>query len=191
MKVLLLGPQRPDLITYLATFGDEVTTTEGPITADSDILSSVDFIISYGYKHILKKDVIAKFQQRIVNLHIAFLPWNRGADPNLWSFLEDTPKGVTIHYIDSGIDTGDIIAQRKVEYCKDDTLRTSYERLSKIIVDLFKEIWPALRSDKAQSIPQSLGGSFHRLRDKDAYESLLTKGWDTPVANIIGKAFGI
>jgi len=37
------------------------------------------------------------------------------ADPNVWSFIEKTPKGVSIHYLDAGIDTGDIIAQKLVE----------------------------------------------------------------------------
>ncbi|MCL0081308.1 hypothetical protein M1N64_03665 [Peptococcaceae bacterium] len=48
-----------------------------------------------------------KFQGRAINLHISFLPWNRGADPNFWSFIENAPVGVSIHYLDEGIDTGD------------------------------------------------------------------------------------
>ncbi len=188
MKILLLGRPQADLVTCLSAHRDEIIATEDPITAESDILSSVDFIVSYGYRHILKSDILVPFERRIVNLHISLLPWNRGADPNLWSFLEDTPKGVTIHYIDAGIDTGDIIAQREVPYEKEDTLRTAYDRLSKTIISLFEEVWPSLRTREAQSVPQPRGGSFHRLRDKAPYEALLTKGWDTPVADLIGKA---
>ena len=43
---------------------------------------------------------------------MSYLPWNRGADPNFWSILEDTPKGVTIHIMDESIDTGDILYQK-------------------------------------------------------------------------------
>ncbi len=52
----------------------------------------------------------------IINLHISFLPWNRGAHPNFWSFYDDTPKGVTIHLIDEGIDTGAIIYQKEITF---------------------------------------------------------------------------
>ena len=90
---------------FLLSFGDEVTRTEEPLESGMKCLEHVDFIISYGYRHILKKDLIEMFPRKIANLHISLLPWNRGADPNLWSFLEDTPKGVTIHYIDCSVDT--------------------------------------------------------------------------------------
>ena len=60
----------------------------------------------------------------------------------MWSFLEDTPKGVTIHYIDEGIDTGDIIVQKEVFIDEDkETLKSSYEILNKEIQALFKENW--------------------------------------------------
>ena len=52
-----------------------------------------------------------------------------GQDPNLWSFIEDTPKGVTIHEIDEGIDTGDIIFQKEIVLNSNETLASSYEKL--------------------------------------------------------------
>ena len=123
MNILLLGPYCKDLIDSLSSFGDKVTRIEAPLITDSECLDNSDFIISYGYRHILKKDILDKFPNMAINLHISLLPWNRGADPNLWSFLEDSPKGVTIHYLDYGIDTGDILAQQKVDYIPEDTLR--------------------------------------------------------------------
>lgn len=95
---------------------------------------------------------------------------------------------MTIHYIDNRIDTGDILAQKEVEMKNNDTLKTSYERLSIEIEQLFKIVWPEIREGKLKAIPQPKGGSFHRLRDKKAFGHLLTDGWDTPVANLIGKA---
>ena len=188
MNILLLGPYRKDLIDFLSSFGDEVATREAPLTTNSKCLCKIDFIISYGYRHILKKDILDKFLNKAINFHISLLPWNRGADPNLWSFLEDSPKGVTIHYLDYGIDTGDILAQQEVDYIPEDTLRTSYKRLSKTMEDLFRKVWPNIRSEKQRSIPQPAGGSYHCLSDRAKFEYLFTKGWDTPVANLIGKA---
>ena len=185
MKVLLLGPPRHLFSVFLSSFGDEVMTTDRELTADD--LDGVGIVVSYGYRHILKRDALDRIGGRGVNLHISLLPWNRGADPNLWSFLEDTPKGVTIHRLEEGIDTGEIIAQREVQMRGDDTLRTSYARLTDAVEDLFFDVWPTLRSGVWKTVPQGAGGTYHRMKDKIPYEHLLTEGWDTPVCELIGK----
>ena len=59
-----------------------------------------NFIISYNYRFIFKQEIVNYVKNNIINLNISLLPWNRGAYPNVWSFLEDAPKGVTIHIID-------------------------------------------------------------------------------------------
>lgn len=188
MKILMLGPSQPELAEFLAAYGDEVVWWEDRLTGASDILRDIDLLVSYGYRHLLKADVLEKFPARAINLHISLLPWNRGADPNLWSFLEDTPKGVTIHYIDTGLDTGAVLAQEEVGYDLEDTLRTSYKRLAGAIEELFKRKWPEIREDRLKAVPQSSGGSYHCLRDREKFEHLLTDGWDTPVSKLIGKA---
>ena len=60
--------------------------------------------------------------------------------------LEATPAGVTIHYIDAGVDTGDVIAQREVALADDDTLATAYAKLQDAMAALFREQWPAIRA---------------------------------------------
>ncbi|MFH1373076.1 MAG: formyltransferase family protein [bacterium] len=188
MMILLLGPPRPEFVGYLESYGDVVKITNERLSGGSDILDGVDIIVSYGYRYIIREAVLRRFHGRLVNLHISYLPFNRGADPNLWSFLEDTPKGVTIHYIDEGVDTGDILAQQEVTYPPDATLRSTYEELSRAIENLFREVWPEIRSGRRRSFPQPEGGSCHRMRDRARFEHLLTQGWDTPVAQLTGKA---
>jgi methionyl-tRNA formyltransferase len=188
MRILYLGPLHKEMAGFIATGGDEVVQTEESVQPGDAQLGAADFIVSYGYRHLLRREIVAQFAKRAVNLHISLLPWNRGADPNLWSFLEDTPKGVTIHYIDSGIDTGDVVAQRAVEHLSMDTLRTSYLRLEREIERLFRECWPRLREGKVDASRQRPGGSFHRTADRAAVQHLLVQGWDTPVANLIGRA---
>lgn len=80
-----------------------------------------EFIISYNYKYIITQDIIDFMMGNIVNLHISYLPWNRGANPNFWSFMDDTPKGVSIHYINSGLDKGAIAFQKKIELSDEET----------------------------------------------------------------------
>ena len=102
--------------------------TADPITAADVADGRFDALVSYRYRHILKGDVLGAFPDRAWNLHISLLPWNRGADPNLWSFLERTPKGVTIHHMDEGLDTGDLVAQRELHFDLDaHTLDSAYD----------------------------------------------------------------
>lgn len=188
MRVVLLGPPRPAIEAFLASWGDEVSRVECRLEQAQEAIASADWLVSYGYRYMIRPDMLARFPNRIVNLHISLLPWNRGADPNMWSFLEDTPKGVSLHLMDEGLDTGPLLAQREVGYDPDDTLRTSYDRLSRAIEALFMEAWPAIRSGAIQAHPQPPGGSVHRLSEREALAPLLARGWDTPVKHLIGKA---
>ena len=77
-------------------------------------LNKYNFIISFGYRKIIGKNIINNLKRPIINLHISYLPYNRGVYPNLNSFINKTPKGVTIHEIDNDIDTGKIIYQKKL-----------------------------------------------------------------------------
>jgi methionyl-tRNA formyltransferase len=104
--------------------------------------------------------------------------------------LEDTPKGLTIHYVDEGIDTGDIIVQQEIFFeDPQDTLSTTYERLNTEIVQLFRQQWPLIQRDEGRRIRQPPGGSFHRAKDTERFNYLFAeKGWDTPVQELRGKA---
>ena len=184
----MLGPAHFDMTRTIIELGDETRTTEAALNSDDGLTQWADWIVSFGYRHIIHPSVLAQFGSRAINLHISMLPWNRGADPNLWSFLEDTPKGVSIHYLDSGIDTGKILVQREVLPTRQDTLRTSYERLLREIESLFIDTWPAIRSGKKDCRQQDGSGSFHVLSDRKRFQSYLTEGWETPVKKIVGLA---
>ena len=192
MNILLLGMTPSPLRTIVESADCRVLETDQKISVDFLSAHSVDFAVSYRYRHIITRDIIDYLRSRVVNLHISYLPWNRGADPNLWSFLEDTPKGITIHYIDEGIDTGDIIAQRLVDFdINHDTLSTSYQKLNQEITRLFVECWSSIRAGACGCKKQPGGGSFHRMIDKIPFQHLFEeRGWDTPVKELIGQAIG-
>ena len=181
-KILFLGPEDSSLLAWLQGQGERVIQTSDKVTTKFLNDEELTFLISYGYRHILGKEVLSKFPDRAINLHISYLPWNRGADPNLWSFVEDSPKGVTIHYLDEGVDTGDIIVQKKMEFDSDsETLATSYEKLQSAMQKLFKLNWNEVRNGSCKRKKQIGQGSSHRLKDKDSVCRLLTDGWNTPV----------
>ena len=181
-RILFLGPETP-LLEWLRERGEDVFCTGDRISARFVKEQGFTILVSYGYRHILQKDILDLFPGRAINLHIAYLPWNRGADPNLWSFVENTPKGVTIHYLDEGVDTGDIIVQKEISFdpgCE--TLATSYEKLQTAIQDLFRRHWQEIKSGTMPGRKQAGKGTSHRARDKERVSHLLTDGWNTPVS---------
>jgi methionyl-tRNA formyltransferase len=184
MKVLFLGKIDSPVIEILRGSGDEVVQTEEKLSLSFLEEEKFDFLVSHGYWHILKKEMLTIFPDRAINLHISFLPWNRGIAPNLWSWIENTPKGVTIHHIDEGVDTGDIILQEEVIMSLDETLCTSYGKLQSAICSLFERNWKSIRGGKIGRQPQSGVGSLHTLKERKALELFLPEGWDTPVCKL-------
>lgn len=189
MKVLFLGNADSPLIPFIE-LTDKVVQTAEKITPE--FARDFDFLISYGYRHILKKELLDVFRNsdgyidKAINLHISFLPWNRGADPNLWSHVKETPKGVTIHYMDEGLDTGDIIAQEEVEFDRQtDTLGTSYNKLQIAIQKLFKDNWQLIKTGQCPRNKQQGIGSYHHSRDKERVKILYSEqGFNTPISRL-------
>lgn len=178
MQILFLGPDTSPVLAHLRQT-EAVTQTANPV---SDVQQ--DFIVSHGYRHILPPHLCERFDGRAINLHISYLPWNRGADPNFWSHFDRTPKGVTIHHIARGLDTGDIIVQQEVEFEPFDTLATSYEKLQQQLVALFVAHWPTIRIGVSSRAPQMGRGSYHRSADKVPLNHLLTNGLHTSIEEI-------
>ena len=194
VKILFLGYTKNGIIDFLRTEGHRVVTTEQEFSFKEIEETDPAWIITYGYRHIIKKPTIAEYRNRIINLHISYLPWNRGVSPNLWSFLEDSKKGVTIHYLDEGIDTGDILAQKEVEFDADETLKSSYMKLRETMEFLFIECWPDISIGRTVPVEQDLeGGSYHSIADTDkVVEQLGLKDWGIKVAELqVIKAAGV
>jgi len=158
------------LATWIAQSGDDVILYSEKLTPEWLRHNHIDYVVSYNYKYIIRKDVIDALPDKIVNLHISLLPWNRGADPNIWSFIESTPKGVTIHNVDAGVDSGDILVQKNIYLDeKEETFHSSYNKLHLEITDLFKDYWESIKLCKMQKRPQPAGGSIHYKAELDLY----------------------
>jgi methionyl-tRNA formyltransferase len=184
VKILFLGPDTSPVLEYLRGAEAAVEAASEPVSVETLEQVEPDFVVSHGYRHLVRPDVLERVQDRVINLHISLLPWNRGADPNVWSLIEGTPRGVTIHYIDEGVDTGDVIAQREVVFEEGATLRTSYETLQRELLDLFIENWPAIRDGRCPREKQEGDGTTHRISDLERIRHRLTRGWDTPVSEL-------
>lgn len=132
-----------------------------------------DLGISALFGYILRREFLDLMPSGCVNIHPALLPYNRGAYPDVWSIVEGTPAGVTMHYIDEGVDTGDVIAQRQVEVEPVDTGERLYRKLERCALELFRETWPLIRSGQVPRILQNKSeGTYHRVRDVEQIDEI-------------------
>ncbi len=128
------------------------------------LLPDIGLSILFGY--ILKPALLDIFPKRCLNLHPALLPYNRGSYPNVWSIIENTPAGATLHYVDTGIDTGDILTRKEIAVEAFDTGKSLYGKLELVCLDLFKESWEDFKKGKLKPLPQSSEeGTHHRVKE--------------------------
>lgn len=136
-------------------------------------------ILSYNYDHIIPDEVIQATNGNIVNMHISFLPWNRGFSPNLWSFIDSTPKGVTIHKLSTGLDKGNIIFQKELFFdAETETFSSTYQKLNEAISDMCKVHFEELLSGAYSDRPQVGQGSYHSLKDLKELQTRLPFSWN-------------
>jgi phosphoribosylglycinamide formyltransferase-1 len=111
----------PNRVYALEDFGDREARDRE--MADWLQLRGVDLVVLAGYMHLLTPGFLERFPQRIVNVHPSLLPDFPGASPiedALAAGVETT--GVTVHYVDDGVDTGPVIRQEPVAVEPRDTL---------------------------------------------------------------------
>ena len=155
------------------------------VTEESGVLNSIigfDLIISYGYKHLIPKYILNTSKAPPINLHISYLPFNRGYHPNFWAHYDGTPSGVSIHLIDQGIDTGEIIYRKKVNFNIDNlTFKQTWDHLNSEIEKMFIEKFDTIINGRYVTLKQENKGTFHSSSDlpKDF------KGWNSNISEEI------
>lgn len=185
MRVLLLSPYGSALAKTLRANGDQVIS--GGQYTDPLEWPTVDFIVMFGHRQIIRDPILGKYKGRIINIHGSYLPWNRGAYPNLFSWVEDTPKGASIHHVDAGLDTGPVIVRQSVDFSQAPrtTLASSYDAIKFACEELFDRSWPRVRRGGVVGMEQRPElGSSHTSKEAEPIIAKLPKGWDTPVGEL-------
>ncbi len=127
---------------------------------------SLDYIICIHFPYIVPKEILAIPKYGVINLHPAYLPYNRGWHTPTWAILENTPIGATLHCMDEGIDTGDIIHQKKMNISPGDTANSLYKKLKILEFETFKEAWQSVVDGVPTRIPQEpCLGTVHKKGD--------------------------
>jgi phosphoribosylglycinamide formyltransferase-1 len=103
--------------------------------------AKVDLVVLAGFMRILKGELLRAFAQKVVNIHPALLPAFPGLEA--WKQALDygaKMTGVTVHFVDQGIDTGAIIAQEAVPILAGDTPESLHARIQ----EAERKIYPAV-----------------------------------------------
>jgi phosphoribosylglycinamide formyltransferase 1 len=92
--------------------------------------AEVNLVVLAGFMRVLKAPMLDAFPRRIINIHPSLLPKFPGIEAWKQALAAgEKTTGCTVHYVESGIDTGEIIAQREVPISPGDTPATLHERI--------------------------------------------------------------
>ena len=114
-----------------------------------------DLIVVMAYGQILPREVLEIPTIACLNLHASLLPRWRGAAPIQAAIAAgDRETGITVMYMDEGLDTGDILLQRKIEIAPDETGASLHDKLAQIAQEALAEAILLLEEGKAPRLPQ-------------------------------------
>jgi methionyl-tRNA formyltransferase len=125
-----------------------------------------DLMLLAWWSYIIKPSLIQIPRLGVLNFHPSYLPHNRGKHYNFWTLVEETPFGVTIHWVDEGVDSGEIAFQELIEKDWEDTGETLYYKAQEKILKLFKDNFETIRKGEIPRTPQDFAqGSFHKASE--------------------------
>ncbi len=124
-----------------------------------------DCLICHSYAMLIREDILKLVEFNAFNLHAAYLPYNRGPNPIQWAIIRgDTFTGVTLHRMDRGFDTGNIIAQYKEPIYPEDTWVSLSARLATCTSKLIEQELPKLIQGNFQERAQTDIPSYKNTR---------------------------
>lgn len=136
--------------------------------ASKIIATNPDLIIAYGCS-IIREPLLSAFPHRLINIHLGLSPYYRGSGTNYWPLVNNEPElvGATFMYMDSGVDTGEIIHQVRARVAPGDTAHSIGNRL---IVDMTKVCAQLIsRFDQLQRMAQPASSPTDRYYKKKDY----------------------
>ena len=116
---------------------------------------------------------------------MSYLPFNKGSHPNFWSFMDNTPCGVSIHEINEKLDGGNIVLQKLIHFDlnkhKQLTFKNTYEKLFFELEDLFIENFKKILLKKYKSHKQVGNGTFHK---KNQLPKKFIPNWNSKILKV-------
>ncbi len=115
--------------------------------------SEIELIVLAGYMRLIGPTLLQAFEGRIINIHPSMLPAFPGKDAVGQALAAGVAQtGVTVHYVDAGMDTGEIIDQRVVEIIPGETKNTLQAKIQKVEHELYPAVVQTLLSGKKETL---------------------------------------
>ncbi len=123
-----------------------------------------DLAVVVAYGRLLRKDLLAVPRWGTLNVHFSLLPRYRGAAPVQWSLIRgETKTGVTLFWLDEGMDTGPILLQKQADIAPEDDAPVLFERLTSLGLSSLEEALAELETGVLRKNPQVGEGSLAPL----------------------------
>ncbi len=114
-----------------------------------------DILVSMSFDQIFRAPILACSPNGIINCHAGQLPWYRGRNILNWVLINDEPTfGVTVHHVDEGIDTGDIILQKNYAISDEDNYGTLLDRAGTYCAETLVEALLLVNKGEDTRVPQ-------------------------------------
>ncbi|MFW5649058.1 MAG: methionyl-tRNA formyltransferase [Candidatus Alkaliphilus sp. MAG34] len=127
-----------------------------------------DIIVVVAYGQILPEEILRIPEHGCVNVHASLLPKYRGAAPINWVIINgEGSTGITTIYMDTGLDTGDILLRKEIKIYEDETAGELHDRLMDLGAEVLDETIDLIEAGKIQPTPQN--------HEEASYAPMLTK----------------
>ena len=174
--------------SVIKKFSSDETEILNPKSVNINIVNKIksinpDIIFSIYYRKILPSSLLKIPSLGCINIHPSLLPKYRGPIPTAWAIENgETHFGITIHYMDERIDTGDILIQKKYPILKNETGYELYTRAMKLGANLLIENFKKIINNKLEPVPQKGISSYYGKKD-----GKYTIDWKNTAENINNK----
>ena len=148
----------------------KVENLNAPANVEQVRALAPDLILVIGWTRLLSADLLAIPKFGCVGFHASLLPRYRGRAPVNWAIIRgESETGNTMFFLDDGVDTGDIIAQRRIPIDYEDTCATLYRKVADSAIGMLEESLPLLKQGLALAAPQdhSLATVMPKRRPED------------------------
>jgi methionyl-tRNA formyltransferase len=122
-----------------------------------------DYVACFYFDYVLDDRFLSLPKLDTINVHPGYLPYNKGFFYYVWSVLDGTPAGVSVHRMNAAADAGDLYAQALLEVTPEDTGDSLYRKHEDAAIALFRATWPSIVLGSYRSHPQRHVGTRHKL----------------------------
>ncbi len=156
-----------DILIEKANLDKEFVFVGNEFKHNLDKLQSLDldYIIGIHFPYIIPVEVLHIPRVGVVNLHPAFLPFNKGWNTPSWAILDNTEYGATLHFMEETLDTGAIIHQIELAPALTDTADSLYKKVIELEYIVFKEAFEDLVSLQPRRTKQIEKGTSYSKKD--------------------------